>query len=299
MALPIRHGGLGIINPTRNNSYHHKSSQSITAPLVSLILVQSHTYHQEAKAEQLIAKKKAVKIRKQSDSQAAAELESKLLNNMKRAMQVSTEKGPSSWLATLPIDEHGFALHKGAFRDALCLRYGWRPSNLPSHCICGHQFTVEHSLICSRGGFPSIRHNELRDITAGFLTEVCHNVGTEPPLQRLSGEQLRLRTANREEGARLDIAADNFWGRDRNRAFFDIRVFSPFAQSHRQTSLSQCYKKNELEKKRAYDERIREVEHGSFSPPCLLNIRRNGPNCKCSLQKNSLNDGSETKQDTQ
>ena len=68
---------------------------------------------------------KAVKIRKQSDSQAAAELESKLSNNIKRAMQVSTEKGISSWLATLPIDEHGFALHKGAFRDALCLRYGW------------------------------------------------------------------------------------------------------------------------------------------------------------------------------
>ncbi len=43
-------------------------------------------------------------------------------------------------------------------------------------------------------------------------------------------------------------------------------MFSPFAQSHRNTSLSQCYKKNELEKKRAYDEHIREVEHESFSP---------------------------------
>ena len=85
-------------------------------------------------------------------------------------------------------------------------------------------------------------------------------------LQPLSGEQLTYRTANREDGARLDIAADDFWGRDRNRAFFDIRVFSPFAQSHRNTSLSQCYKKNEQEKKRAYDQRIREVEHGSFSP---------------------------------
>ena len=42
-------------------------------------------------------------------------------------------------------------------------------------------------------------------------------------------------------------------------------MFSPFAQSHRNTSLSQCYKKNEQEKKRAYDQRIREVEHGSFS----------------------------------
>ena len=181
---------------------------------------------------------------------------------------MSSEKEASSWLATLPIAEHGFALHKGAFRDALCLRYGWRPSHLPSHCICGHHFTVEHAFICSRGGFPSIRHNELRDITAGLLTEVCRNVGTEPPLQPLSGEQLRLRSANREDGARLDIAAgQSTSGEETGIAnFFDIRVFSPFAQSHRNTSLSQCYKKNEQEKKRAYDQRIREVEHGSFSP---------------------------------
>ena len=266
MALPVRLGGLGIINPTKNNTSHHQSSENITAPLVSLILEQSHTYHQEAKAEQLRAKKEAVKQHKQRDTAAAVELEDSLPNNMKRAMQVSSEKGASSWLATLPIAEHGFALHKGAFRDALCLRYGWRPSHLPSHCICGHHFTVEHAFICSRGGFPSFRHNELRDITAGLLTEICHNVGTEPPLQPLSGEQLRLRSSNREDGARLDIAAVNFWGRDRNRAFFDIRVFSPFAQSHRNTSLSQCYKKNEQEKKRAYDQRIREVERGSFSP---------------------------------
>ncbi|CAB4009121.1 Hypothetical predicted protein [Paramuricea clavata] len=46
----------------------------------------------------------------------------------------------------------------------------------------------------------------------------------------------------------------------------DVRVFNPFAPSYRNTSLSQCYRKNELEKRRAYDERIREVEHGSFSP---------------------------------
>ena len=81
----------------------------------------------------------------------------------------------------------------------------------------------------------------------------------------ISGEQLTLQSANRD-GARLDIAADDFWGGDRNRAFFDVRVFSPFAQSHRNTSLSQCYMKNERDKRRVYDQRIREVEHGSFSP---------------------------------
>ena len=91
-------------------------------------------------------------------------------------------------------------------------------------------------------------------------------MGTEPCLQQVTSEQLTLRSANRDEGARLDIVAENFWGRDRQRAFFDVRVFNPFAPSYRNTSLPQCYRKNELEKRRAYDERIREIEHGSFSP---------------------------------
>ena len=95
---------------------------------------------------------------------------------------------------------------------------------------------------------------------------MCHNVGTEPSLQSVTGEQLFHRTANREDVARLDIVAVSFWGRDRQRAFFDVRVFNPFAQSYRNTSLPQCYRQNELEKKRAYDERVREIEHGSFSP---------------------------------
>ena len=32
------------------------------------------------------------------------------------------------------------------------------------------------------------------------------------------------------------------------------------------TPLPQCYRQNELQKKRAYDQRVREIEHGSFSP---------------------------------
>ena len=47
--------------------------------------------------------------------------------------------------------------------------------------------------------------------------------------------------------------------------FFDVRVFNPFAHSYLNTSLSQCYQQNELEKKRTYEERVREIKHGSFS----------------------------------
>ena len=35
------------------------------------------------------------------------------------------EKGASNWLTMPPIDENGFTLHKGAFRDTLVPRCGW------------------------------------------------------------------------------------------------------------------------------------------------------------------------------
>ena len=121
------------------------------------------------------------------------------------------------------------------------MEYGWHPSNLPPHCVCSKQFTIEHALNCSRGGYPTICHNELCNITTtDLLSEVCHNVGIEPVLQPVIGEQLSLRTANREDGARLDIAAGSFWENDiyRQRAFLDVRVFNPFAQNHYNISLS-------------------------------------------------------------
>ena len=119
-----------------------------------------------------------------------------------------------------------------------------------------------------------MRHNEVRDITADLLTEVCHGVGTEPHLQSVTEEQFTHRTANREEGARLDIVAENFWSRDRQRSFFDVRVFNPLSHN---TSLAQCFRRNELEKRRAYDERIREIEHGSFSPLVFSTSGSMGP----------------------
>ena len=60
--------------------------------------------------------------------------------------------------------------------------------------------------------------------------------------------------------------SQSFWGGDRQCAYFDIRVFNPFAQSYLNTSLAQCYRRNEQEKKKEYEQRVREIEHGSFAP---------------------------------
>ena len=184
---------------------------------------------------------------------------------LQRAMDLAREKGASCWLTALPIMEHGFSLHKGAFRDALSLRYSWELSHIPGSCSCGKSFSVEHALSCLKGGFPSLRHNEIRNITATLMSEVCHDVSIEPPLQPLSGEHLDHASARTIDGAHLDIAASGFWG-GRARAFFDVRVFNPYAPSNSQLVLPSIYRKHEREKKRLYDQRVREVEFGSFTP---------------------------------
>ena len=98
------------------------------------------------------------------------------------------------------------------------------------------------------GGFPTIRHNELRDVTASLLSDVCHNVATDPRLQLLSGESLTYRTAITADNARLDIRARGFWSIAQD-AYFDVRVFHPNALSNRSESLSTAYKKHEDVKK--------------------------------------------------
>ena len=51
--------------------------------------------------------------------------------------------------------------------------------------------------------------------------------------------------------------------------FLDVRVFNPLANSNRLTSLDKCFSKHEKEKKRAYEQRVLEVEHASFVPLVL------------------------------
>jgi len=45
-----------------------------------------------------------------------------------------------------------------------------------------------------------------------------------------------------------------------------VRVFNPLAKSYINQSLYTCYWKNENEKKHKYEERVRNVEHGTFTP---------------------------------
>ena len=59
-----------------------------------------------------------------------------------------------SWLSALPIEEHGFALHKEMpFANN---KTGNPHAYLATAHICGQPFAIDHALICPNGGYPTI-----------------------------------------------------------------------------------------------------------------------------------------------
>ena len=138
LSLPPRLDGLGFTIPTNLSAIEFDASMTVTKPLYNLILQKKTHYPLSVIEAQIQAKKQIHQSKQQQTQDTAASLLPQLSESSQRSMVLTQEKGASSWLTTLPISEHGFALHKGAFRDALAIRYGWDPPNTPSHCICGN-----------------------------------------------------------------------------------------------------------------------------------------------------------------
>ena len=90
-------------------------------------------------------------------STLSKELLPQLTTRLQMAVGLAQEKGSSSWLTALPVQEHGFSLHKTAFQDALALRYGWLPTRTPSGSLCMcmavHSLLIMHCHV-QRVGFP-------------------------------------------------------------------------------------------------------------------------------------------------
>merc|ERR1712062_884816 len=103
----------------------------------------------------------------------------------------------------------GYTLNKQEFRDAICLRYGWRIPNTPSFCSCKLKNTHDHTLNCKLGGYVNMRHNNIRDFEATLLKEVCQDVKIEPMLMPLG--VTGTESANDKEKARLDVSAVGVW----------------------------------------------------------------------------------------
>ena len=283
LALPARLGGLGLTNPVHlTDCYDH--SVKLTAPLAEQIKEQT-PFLGDIPAEQQLIKQQIHQERRAAQVTEANRLKASLTQSLQRSVSLAAERGASTWLSALPLAAHGFHLSKSEFRDAIHLRYGWPPPNLPSQCACGKPFDANHALSCPTGGLPTIRHNEIRDLCAVALTRVCHDVATEPHLEPLQGEQFRSASTATTDGARLDISASGFWGGRFERTFFDVQVFNPNVQSNVLSSLPSLYRRHERQKRAKYEQRIRDVERSTFCPLIWSTSGGAGPAATCFLKR--------------
>ena len=222
VALPVRMAGNGLINPSESADAEDSASIRVSSPLVSKIEEQSHGTPDEAEVQRVYA------TRREKDHGLREELEemkAMFPDKTQRAVDLACEKGASNWLTVIPLKDMDFDLNKREFRDALKLRYDWPVPDNPAVCVCGSMFTVDHAMICQRGGLVIQRHNEIRDLQAELLDMVCYDVQVEPALQPITGAEL-ARGANQAPDARLDVHLRGFWERQRAVFFFHFPFFS-------------------------------------------------------------------------
>jgi hypothetical protein len=275
-SLPSRYGGLSIDNPMQGVQAKYDDSKELTASIQEAILNGGGVLDMdELKVTRRNIKNRREKVLKEK---------SKLLQEglaeadpLRKALQVASEKGASGVFAVKPNEDYGFAFKsKRDFRDLLAMRYGKPVRNLPATCACSKEFSINHSQMCKKGGFIHQRHDEFEKVWAVNCKKVFKDVQCEPILQDLDEEELEYKSANRANDARSDVRVRGFWGNKKN-AFFDFRVFYPFASSHVSKSLASVYKSCSQAKRREYAERVEQVEDGSFTPMVMSSSGGMGP----------------------
>lgn len=131
------------------------------------------------------------------------------------------------------------------------------------------------------GSMPSVVLRE----QCQLLTEVFTNMGIEPALQSLSGKSFHQRSSNTEDGAKIDIRAQDVWDKSKRSTFLDVRVVNFHVLSKCTPFTEACYRRHEQEKRRAYKNCITEVEHENFTLLVPSSSRCCGPSCTVVLKR--------------
>ena len=197
----------------KTSSSEYEASIKVTNPLVRRIVEQEHQPPDASEIQTL-----QLSTGKQKDdclSERLEQVNSSQPTKAKRAVELATETGSSNWLTVIPLEKLDCNLNKKEFRDAIKLRYDWEITDTLMICACGVQFSLDHAMVCQRGGFTIQRHNKLRELEAEMLRMVCNDVEVEPVLQEHTGETLN-HGDNKAPDARLDIHARGFWMRQRS-----------------------------------------------------------------------------------
>uniref|UniRef100_A0A8D8V7C8 Reverse transcriptase domain-containing protein n=1 Tax=Cacopsylla melanoneura TaxID=428564 RepID=A0A8D8V7C8_9HEMI len=161
--LPARLGGLGISDPTANVVHSYETSLKANEKLIAAIKsgteLNSNEHFNHAKIELNVER---IKL-KEREKNKSEEILNTLPAKTKRCLERSIEFKTSQWLTVLPTYSDRTDLTAIQFRDAIAIRYGHEPKNLPKTCDgCGaSEFNLNHALNCKKGGL--INRDDVRD----------------------------------------------------------------------------------------------------------------------------------------
>ena len=237
-------GGLNIALP---QDLHKNLGQSIelSSPLASF-------NNDSFEIQQCEIEQTKISLRQKADMQRELISKNPESKTIYQAIQLASEKGASSWFNALPLSKHGLDLLKNQFRDGIALCYTWEAKNTPAICPCGKEFSLTHALHGAKGGYTHLRHNEIRDVIANLIDDVCHGVKIEPKLQSLDGEIFPSNSTTTDDDARLDVKANGLWVSRFNRTFSDVKIFNPHAKSCPKT-IKEAYKYHESIMRKKYE----------------------------------------------
>ena len=226
-------GGMGIVNPASMSQCIFEESVRVTSPLVNAIVTQD--WDQKVDIFKVMEVKVCTAIRSWASGATIQECLRPPLP---------------------PAEELYWPCKRERCLFLDCLFFHWMIMAFPSTralsrmqyaCVMAgsHQIPLPNATVtqCSQptmpwsvlGGFPTIRHNELRNITASLLSEVC--IASEPCLQPLNGESMIHCTANTTDDSRLNIRVRRFWFAIQD-AYFDTKMLHPSAQNNNSGSIS-------------------------------------------------------------
>ncbi|KAI5694464.1 hypothetical protein M8J77_024657 [Diaphorina citri] len=264
-ALPARLGGLGIGNP-ENNLIKYNTSILANTKLIESICSGTDLNFAEHNCHNFQTIDEARKTREHQEEATCQEVLQKLPEKCQRSVRRVIENKASQWLTVLPTASDRTDLTAAQFRDALAVRYGREPDNLPSVCDgCGERgFNLNHALNCKKGGLIKRGHDQHRDDIKDWA-ELAWGPSVVEPV---------LRDANINEPALIgDLMLNGVWEPARQ-AFFDVRIVNADAASYGSRSWSSIEHSNAREKHAKYD-RAAEDARSSFTPLIL--------SCDCAI----------------
>ena len=169
-ALPPHLGELGIVDPSVHSVFQFSASVEITAHLVQLILQHILPRNSLEQLGMLLV------VITDHHQYVVDSYDSLLPSDLFLVGQM----GSLSWLTAIPLSEHGFALHKGAFRDAFVSSVRLETTSVTIKLCLWPDI---YSWACSgtvMWWLPPIRHNELRVLQLGFKLKFVITLGSSP-----------------------------------------------------------------------------------------------------------------------